>query len=373
MLISPPSTIPYVDLKSQWQSEREELLPIIEKILASGNYIGGRVVDDFEAAVAKFCGTEFCVALNSGTDALALSLAALEVGPGDEVITQPNSFVASAGSIKQVGAKPVFVDVDEYQQMDPSKIESVISSKTKAIMPVHLTGRIGDISRIKRIAEDYQLPLVEDAAQSIGSMFRKRKSGTFGRVGCFSAHPLKNLNACGDAGFVVTDDQKVAEYIKKARNHGMIDRDTVVSFGAVSRMDSIQAGILNYRLNKIEDIIRTRQRNADLYRQTLDENFVFYPDVRPDYEDTYHTFVIQVDERDALAKHLQENGVGTAIHYPTPIHLQQAAQFLGFKRGDFPNAENQAKRIISLPINQNLSVDQIQYIAERVNEFYIQN
>ena len=362
--------VPYVNMAAQWAEEREALLPIVERVLAEGHWVGGAEIAEFEAAAARLCGVAHAVALNSGTDALALGMAALGIGSEDEVITPPNSFIASTAAIVQLGARPVFVDVRDDQNIDPERIEAAITDKTKAIMPVHLTGRIADMAPIMEIAERHGLQVVEDAAQSVGSRYDDRTSGSFGRVGCFSTHPLKNLNACGDGGFLTTDDDEIAEAVRAARNHGLVTRETVARFGQVSRMDSLQAAILHFRLGRLDDTVRRRRANAALYRERLDPKRVFMPEDRDREFNTYHTLVIQVDRRDELRAFLQAQGVGTAIHYPVPIHLQPASAGLGYRAGDFPVTERQAGRILTLPINQTLSPDDISYVADRVNEFF---
>jgi len=367
---SPVRTIPYVNLAAQWESEREDLLPVVERVLASGTYIGGTDVDEFEAKAAELCQVKYCVALNSGTDALVCGLLALGVGRGDEVITPPNSFVASTASIVHIGAKPVFVDVLDDQNIDPEKIESAITPRTKAIMPVHLTGRMAKMDEVMEIAERHGIPVIEDAAQSIGATYKGRMSGSVGKLGCFSTHPLKNLNACGDGGFVVTSDESVANLIRRLRNHGLVDRNSVERFGYVSRMDAIQAAVLNWRIDQLPKVIQRRQHLARLYDSILDRKHVFTASRDANITDTFHTYVIQVDRRDELQSHLAADGVSTAIHYPIPIHLQPAAAKLGFRAGDFPVVESQAKRILSLPINQFLSDEEVIFIAETVNAYF---
>ena len=361
--------VPYVDMAAQWAGERDELLPVIERTLAGGQWVGGPAIAEFEASAARLCGVAHVVALNSGTDALALGMAALGIAAGDEVITPPNSFVASTAAIVQLGARPVFVDVGADQNIDPARIEESITPRTKAIMPVHLTGRVADMAPILEIAQRRGLFVVEDAAQAVGSRYDGRASGSFGRIGCFSTHPLKNLNACGDGGFLTTDDAEVADAVRDLRNHGLASRDTVARFGQVSRMDNLQAAILTFRLGRLEETIRRRRANAARYRELLDDERLFLPPEREREFNTYHTFVIQVDRRDELQAFLNANGVGTAIHYPVPIHLQPAAAGLGYRAGDFPVAEGQAKRILTLPINQTLSAEDLDYVAQQVNAF----
>jgi dTDP-4-amino-4,6-dideoxygalactose transaminase len=363
--------IPYVNLKAQWESEKSELMPIVESVLASGNYVGGEVVDQFETAISKFLGSPYCVAVNSCTDALVLGLAALGVRRGDEVITPPNSFIASTAAIVHLGATPVFVDVLPNQSIDPNLIERAITKKTKAIMPVHLGGRMADMDQISKIADNYGIAVIEDAAQSIGSTFDGKLSGTFGEVGCFSAHPLKNLNALGDGGFVCFKSHEMAEEVRKLRSHGLIDRNTVENFGYVSRLDAIQAAVLTFRLTRLAATIKSRRANAELYRSMLNRNYVFVPDDDPREQNSYHTFVVQVDRRDELIAHLLSCGIGTAIHYPIPIHLQPAAKFLGFNEGSFPVTEKQAKRILTLPINQSLTRSEIADVSQAVDDFYV--
>ena len=359
--------IPYVNLAVQWQVEREELLPIIENVMASGQYIGGGQVEEFERRAAMLCQSRHCVALNSGTDALVYGLVALGVGPGDEVITPPNSFVASTAAIVHIGARPVFVDVLPDQNIDPGKLEAAISPATKAIMPVHLAGRMARMDEIQAIAARHRVPVIEDAAQAIGSRYMDIPSGKWGKVGCFSTHPLKNLNACGDGGFLVTDDDEIARQVKLMRNHGLADRNTVERFGNVSRMDALQAAILNFRISRLDSVTAARRRNASLYRELLDRSKVFVADEQSGEFNTYHTFVVQVSQRDRLRQELLEAGIETAIHYPVPIHLQPAAKDMGYGCRSFPVTERQAGRILTLPVHQYLTAQDVAEIARQVN------
>jgi dTDP-4-amino-4,6-dideoxygalactose transaminase len=362
--------ISYVNLSAQWGDEKEELLPIIESVLESGQYVGSNEIDSLENEIKQAFEVRHVIALNSGTDALMLSLIAIDVGSGDEVITPPNSFIASTAAISRVGATPVFVDVGSDQNIDPGSIEHCITKKTKVIMPVHLTGRVADMPAIMDIADRYNLQVIEDAAQAAGSRLEGKISGSWGRVGCFSAHPLKNFNACGDAGFITTNDDDVARKIARMRNHGLIDRETAEEFGFVSRMDAIQAAILRFRLPLLPQIAKKRRENAVLYRSILDPKTVIPPPDRATEFNTWHTFVIQVEERDKLRSFLASREIETAIHYPIPIHLQPAGRYLGYGQGDFPNAESQANRILSLPVHQYLTEDQVRLVAKSINEFY---
>ncbi len=362
--------IPYVNLAAQWSEERNILLPIIENVMASGQYVGGKQIEQFELEASRALGVEEVVALNSGTDALVCGLLAVGVGPGDEVITPPNSFVASTAAIVHLRAKPVFVDVKADQNIDPALIERAITQHTKAIMPVHLTGRMAEMKVICGIAERHGVAVVEDAAQAAGASFYGQSAGSWGKVGCFSAHPLKNLNACGDAGFIVTNNSGVANKIRSLRNHGLIDRDTVQKFGYVSRMDTIQAAILRYRLSELSVIVERRKANVVLYRSMLRKEHVFFPMDAEGEDNTWHTFVIQVERRDQLQRYLEKKNIETAVHYPIPIHLQPAARNLGYSRGDFPMAERQAERILTLPVHQNLTPEDIETVSQAVNEYF---
>ena len=363
-------SVSYVDISAQWRDERNDLLPILEETLSGGQYVGGSEVDLFEEAASRYFGSKHVVGLNSGTDALVCALVALGVGPGDEVITPPNSFIASTAAIAHIGAKPVFVDVKSDQNIDEHLIEAAIGPKTKAIMPVHLTGRMASLREVGKIAEKHSLAIIEDAAQSAGSSLDSRFAGTWGDVGCFSAHPLKNLNACGDAGFITTDNESVAKKIRSMRNHGLIDRETVEEFGFVSRMDAVQAAVLKFRLERLSNVVAKRKENVAVYRTLLNASHIFHPEDAQGEDNSWHTFVIQVDQRDELKRYLAEKGIETAIHYPVPIHLQPAARALGYQEGDFPIAESQAMRILTLPIHQYLTKEALERVALSVNEFY---
>ena len=362
--------IPYVDLKQQYIKERKNLLKIIDRALKKDKWVGGDEVEKFEKKISKICKTKYCVALNSGTDALTLGLHLLGVRRGDEVITPANSFIASTAVIVHLGAKPVFIDVKKDQNIDEDKIEEKITKKTKAIMPVHLTGRMCAMDKIIKISKKYKIPVIEDCAQSILSSYKNRMSGSWGDLGCFSAHPLKNLNAIGDAGYLTTNNKSIYKKVKNLRTHGMDQsRDNIKSFGYVSRMDNIQAAILNYRLLNLKNIIEKRRKNVNLYLKYLNLKKIDFP-LEKDYEfNTYHTFVIQVNNRDNLKNYLNTRKIETAIHYPTPIHLQSASKFLNYKRGSFPETESQSKKILTLPIHQYLKKKDIFRIAKSINEF----
>ena len=361
--------VSYVDIGAQYLEQRDEILSNIDNFLKSGDYILGEALKNFEEDFAKLCQVKHAIGVADGTAALSLALRVLGIGEGDEVITAPNSFFSSASSIVHVGAIPIFADVKPDQMINPAAIEAKITSKTKAIIPVHLTGKMADMNYILEIAQKYKLYVIEDAAQAVGASYREKKAGSMGIIGCFSLHPLKNLNAAGDAGIMITNDDELAKKLRLIRNHGMIDRDTIPEFGYNCRLDTIQAVILNSKLKKLEDVILRRRRNADLYRKQL-EGIVELPNDDYGSFDVYHLFVIQCDRRDELKKNLADANIGTSIHYPTPIHLLQCFEGNGYKNGDYPETERQAKRILSLPIHQNLTEEQIKYVCAKIKKFY---
>ena len=363
--------IPYVNLSLQWKHEKSNLLKIIDRALSTGNWVEGESVKIFEKKIAKLCSTKYAVALNSGTDALTIGLHLLGVKKGDEVITVPNSFIASTAVIVHLGARPVFVDVLQDQNINPDLIENVITKKTKAILPVHLTGRPVEMDKIIKLSKKYNIPIIEDAAQSVGSLYKNKPTGSFGRIGCFSAHPLKNLNAVGDSGYLTTNNEKIYIKTKDLINHGMTsNRNVIKNFGYVSRMDNLQAAVLNYRLDKLKEIIKIRRRNAEFYIQNLDNSKITVIKEKSYQFNTYHTFVVQVKNRKKLVSYLSRKGINTTVHYPIPIHLQPAAKFLGYKKGSFPIVEKQANEILTLPIHQNLKRKDLIRIVQTVNNFF---
>ena len=348
--------IPYVNLGLQWKHEKSNLLKVIDRALSTGNWSGGESVEIFEKKIAKLCKTKYAVALNSGTDALTIGLHLLGVKREDEVITVPNSFIASTAVIVHLGARPVFVDVLKDQNINPDLIEKVITKKTKAILPVHLTGRPVEMDKIIKISKKYNIPIIEDAAQSVGSLYKNKPTGSFGKIGCFSAHPLKNLNAVGDSGYLTTNNEKIYIKTKNLINHGMTNNRNII--------------FLNYRLDKLREIIKVRRKNAEFYIQNLDSSKITVIKEKSYQFNTYHTFVIQVKNRKKLISYLGRKGINTAVHYPIPIHLQPAAKFLGYKKGSFPIVEKQAKEILTLPIHQNLKRKDLIRIVQTVNNFF---
>jgi dTDP-4-amino-4,6-dideoxygalactose transaminase len=363
--------IPYVNLAAQHRALKGELLAAVGRVMDRGQFILGEEVAEFEGRFADLCGTRCAVGLNSGTDALILGLKVLGIGPGDEVITVPNSFVATTAAVMLVGATPVFVDVGADYNLDPDLLEQAVTPRTRAILPVHLTGRPAAMDHILEVAEAHNLAVVEDAAQAVGAELGGRRVGSFGRVGCFSLHPLKTLNACGDGGVVTTEDPELAEEVKVLRNLGLKTRDDCVTWSGNSRLDTLQAAILLVKLPYLEAWTALRRAHAAFYQEHLREiSQVRVPADKPGERAVYHTLVIEAEDRDGLKDYLAREGVGTAIHYPIPLHLHNAARSLGYQPGDFPRAEAQARRILSLPVYPELREEELHYIVSRIRSFY---
>lgn len=364
-------SIPYVNLPEQHAPLKSDILAAVSDILDSGQFILGERVAEFERQFAQMCGVRYAVGVNSGTDALIFALKALGIRSGDEVITAPNSFIASASCIAVLGAKPVFVDVRDDYNIDPDKIAAAITAKTKAILPVHLTGRPCEMDPILELATEKGLSVVEDAAQAVMAEYKGRKVGSFGKIGCFSLHPLKTLNACGDGGVLTTDDAELYDQLKIMRNIGLRTRDDCVMWSHNSRLDAMQAAILLVKLRYLQDWTQQRRQNARYYQSRL----AGIPQVQVPQENenetcVYHTFVIQADRRDELRQFLSARGIGSSVHYPVPIHLSTAGQGLGYPAGSFPVTERQASRILSLPVYQGLTEAQLERVCQAIEDFY---
>jgi dTDP-4-amino-4,6-dideoxygalactose transaminase len=362
--------VPFIDLKQRYEEEKSELLACVERVVSQGHFVLTQEVSEFEEQAARVVGVKHVVGLNSGTDALMMALWAHGVGKGDEVITTPVSFVATTGSIVHVGARPVYVDVREDQNIDPARVEAAITPRTKAIMPVHWTGRIADMDAIMDIARRRGLLVIEDAAQTMGAYYRGRHGGSFGHAAGFSAHPLKNLNALGDGGFMGTNDDEVARKVRLYRTHGLESRDSCALYGVNSRLDSLNAEVLKFRLGRLKSVVDRRRKNAALYRKLIKQGPIQLPAEREHEHSSYVMFIAQADQRDRLKDHLAQHGVESLVYYGTPLHLHKAAASLGYKRGDFPVAERQCDRVLALPHHQHLTEDQIAHAAEAVNQFY---
>ncbi len=361
--------VPYVNLKEQHRLLRREILSAVDKSMKNCDFVLGSEVGKLEERFAKYCGTKYAVALNSGTDALFFALKACGVGAGDEVITSPNSFLATATATVALGAVPVFADVRSDMNIDPDQVRAKITSRTKAVIPVHLTGKAADMDPILEIARKHKLAVIEDAAQAIGTEYKGKRAGSFGHANAFSLHPLKTLNACGDGGILTTNDEKIASLIKQLRNIGLKDRIHSDVWGYNSRLDSLQAAFVNAKLPKVNSWISQRRKNAAFYAKNLSD-VVICPCEETYERQAYHLFVIQADRRDELAEYLLKNGIETKIHYPIPIHLQKCAENLGYKLGDFPEVEKQSKMILSLPIHQYLTQKQLELVVKSIRKFY---
>jgi dTDP-4-amino-4,6-dideoxygalactose transaminase len=362
--------IKYLDLPQQFDDP--ELLRAVAALFKTCQFILGPEVDAFEEKFAQLCGTRFALGVNSGTDALFLALKVLGVGPGHEVITVANSFVATTGAIVAAGALPVFVDVGPDYNMNPDLIDAALTPRTRAILPVHLTGTPADMPKILNLARKHKLAVVEDAAQAVGAAIQGQPVGSFGDLGCFSLHPLKNLNAAGDGGMLTTNQEELYLKLTQMRNHGLKNRDEIDFFAYNSRLDTFQAIVAAHRLKRLNEVTAARRQNARLYDELLADltDAVSIPPRRPNFTQVFHTYVVQVRDRENLSRHLAAKGIETRVHYPVPIHLQAPGRQLGWGPGDLPETEKQAAHILSLPIHQHLSRAQLEYVAHTIRDFY---
>ena len=362
--------IELIDLKKRYAEEKEDLLEIFDKVLKNGSLVLTDEVANFEKRICEYTSSKFCLGLNSGTDALMMALWSLGIKHGDEVITSPISFIASAGAIVHIGAKPIFVDVKDDLNINENLIESAITERTKAIMPVHWSGKVCNMDKISEISKKYNLKIIEDSAQGMGSYYKGKHAGTFGEISAFSAHPLKNLNAVGDSGFVITNDEQLYNHIKLYRSHGMQSRDNVKIFGINSRLDSLNAEILSYRLKKLKDVIEKRRNNIVLYKKYIKTDKVILPKDNDDTFDSYVMMISLCENRNELQSFLKSRNIQSLVYYGTPLHLHDASKILGYKRGDFYNAERLCEKVLSFPHNQYLSEDEIKFVSESINQFY---
>ena len=362
--------IPYINLALQHRHIKQELLSATEKILMSGQFILGDEVKKFEKSFSEIAQTKYTVGVANGTDALVLSMKSLGIGNGDEVITSPNSFLASASCIALVGAKIVFADVRDDFNIAPEKVKKSITKKTKAIIAVHLTGRPADMDALMKICKRKKIHLIEDCAQAVGAEYNKKPVGSFGITGCFSLHPLKNLSATGDGGVITTNNKKIYQWLIKARNHGLKNRDECDFWSMNSRLDNLHAALLNVKLKYLDAWTKRRRKIASVYYERFKNLDMIVPHDRINEKSVYHTFIIQTKYRDELKKFLSDSGIDTKIHYPIPIHFQKAAKHLNYKKGDYPVTEKQVKTILSLPIYPELTDEQVNYISDKVIEFH---
>ncbi len=358
--------VPFMNLARQHQELKAEFLAAFDRVLQDGNFILGKEVEQFEADFAAFQGVEYCVGVSSGTTALHLALTVCGVGPGDEVITVPNSFAATAEAIVHCGARPVFVDIDpETCLMDPSRLEGAITSRTKAILPVHLYGCPAPLEAIMEIADRHGLAVVEDAAQAHGAELFGKRVGSFGRAAAFSFYPGKNLGALGDGGAVVTNDPELHRKLNLLRNHGSPRKYIHELVGYNYRMDALTGAVLRIKLRHLERWNEQRRERARLYREALAATPAQLPVEPRGATHVYHLFVVQVDERQRVIEELSREGVQTNIHYPMPLHLQPAFSYLGCREGDFPMAERAARRVLSLPMCPELSAEELAHVARQ--------
>lgn len=364
--------VPYSYLDQQF-ANIDDYLEDVRTLVQSGDFTLGKPVTEFEERFAKLCGLPYAIGVGSGTDALILSLKMIGVGPGDEVITAPNTFISTVGAIAMVGARPIFVDNNQEYTIDADKIEQAITPKTKAILPVHLTGCPADMPRIMAIAKRHNLLVVEDAAQAILAKIDGKHVGSWGETACFSLHPLKNLNVWGDGGVIVTRSAELCRKLKLFRNHGMNTRDEIEFFSHNSRLDSLQAVIGNRLIREVENITNKRIANAQQYDEAFKDlkEHITIPPRRPNVQQVYHTYVLRVKNRDELLRHLIEWGIRAKVHYPIPVHLQRAAAYLGYKKGDFPVCEKDCKTIITLPVHQHLTPEELEHVIDCVRAFYL--
>ena len=358
--------IPLCDLKAQYLSIRGEIDDAIQGVISKTNFIQGEEVRLFEREFAAFCGARFGVAVASGTDALHLALLALGVGPGDEVITSPHTFTASAEAVCHCGARPVFVDIDpRTYNIDPAGIEERITPRTKVIMPIHLYGQVADMDPILEVAARHGLPVLEDACQAHGAEYRGRRAGSMGAAACFSFYPGKNLGAYGDAGFIATNDEQLARWCAMMADHGRTEKYSHSHIGYGKRMDTLQAAILRAKLRHLEGWNDARRGHVAAYNRMLD-GLVETP-FEPEWSRAvYHQYVVRVPDRGAVFNRMREAGVGVGIHYPIPLHLQPAYASLGYRPGDFPESERAATSVLSLPLFPEMTAEQREYVVEQL-------
>lgn len=370
---TPTQPVPLLDLKAQYRSIREELRAAIDRVAESQHFILGPEVEGLEREIADYSQCEFGVGVSSGSDALLIALMAINLKPGDEVVTTPYTFFATAGAVARLGGKPVFVDIDPHTyNIDPAAIESVVTDRTRAIIPVHLYGQMADMGPVMEIANRHQLIVIEDAAQAIGSEWHGKRAGSIGHFGCFSFFPSKNLGGFGDGGMVTSNDPKLADQLKLLRNHGYRPKYYNKVVGGNFRLDAIQAAILRVKLKYLDQWTAARQRNAQLYRDLFEKaetSGVELPAEVPNSRHIYNQFVIRSNQRDALMSFLKERKIGTEIYYPVPMHLQECFSYLGHQKGDFPESERAAEETLALPIYPELSEEMLATVVDTIAEF----
>lgn len=362
----------YSYLPQQFE-ECEDLWQNLRDFVATGDFTLGEPLTRFEESFAKLIGTKYAIGVNSGTDAIKLSLKALGIGPGDEVITAANTFVATVGPICELGATPVFVDCNDTFCMNTDLIEEKITNNTKAFLPVHYTGYMTDMRKVNLLSDKYKIPVVEDACQSILGAIEGKNAGTWGITGAFSLHPLKNLNVWSDGGVIVTNDEKLNKTLRLLRNHGLENRDTVVMMGCNSRLDTIQAVVGNWILPKAKAISESRIRNAMYLDNGLSKiNEISIPPRPKDFRLVYHLYIVFAKDRDGLLNYCLERGISAKVHYPIPIYKQSALNYLDYAEGDFPVTDKHLEKIITFPCDQHLEKNQLDFIIATVQKYYDQ-
>jgi dTDP-4-amino-4,6-dideoxygalactose transaminase len=379
--------VPLLDLKEQYKSIRDEVLEAVERVMESQQLILGPEVSALEEEVARYSQCEFGIGVSSGTDALLVALMALDIKPGDEIITTPYSFFATAGSIARLSARPIFVDIDAATfNILPERIEAAITERTRAVMPVHLFGQMAEMDEIMAIARRHNLFVIEDAAQAIGAEYKGRRAGSIGDLGCLSFYPTKNLGAFGDAGMVTTNDARLDERVRRLRNHGYAEKYYNKEVGGNFRLDAIQAAVLRVKLKYLDEWTAARQQNAERYRklfseartalkplgegETDDREGVILPSEAPECRHIYNQFVISTGRRDQLQEFLKERRIGTEIYYPVPLHLQECFKDWNHQSGDYPQSERAALETLALPIYPELTEEQQQQVVEAIKDFF---
>jgi dTDP-4-amino-4,6-dideoxygalactose transaminase len=369
--------VPLLDLRAQHESLREELLAAMHRVMDAQQFVLGPEVQAFEEEIARYTKSRHAIGCASGSDALLLALLALGVGTGDEVITSPFTFFATASSIVRVGARPVFVDIDPLTyNVDPAGIEAAITPRTRAIMPVHLYGQCAEMDPLLEISERHHLPLIEDAAQAIGSEDRGRPAGSMGKIACFSFYPTKNLGGAGDGGLLTTDDKALAQRMRTLRVHGGATEYHHREIGINSRLDTLQAAVLRVKLKYLNGWSAERQKKAQRYNQLFQQAKLEFelvpPFVREETRHIFHQYVVRVPQhRDAIIKHLDHKGVGTKIYYPIPLHKQECFEYLGYKEGAFPEAERAARETLALPCFPELTEEQQEYVVDAISSLQV--
>lgn len=372
---SDPEPVPFIDLVAQYQTIRDEIRSTVDQVFETQQFVLGEEVELLEEEIAAYCDARYAIGCASGTDAIVLSLLALGIGPGDEVITSPFTFFATAGAIHRVGAVPRFVDIDsDSYNLNPDLVERAITEKTKAIMPVHIFGQCAEMESLWRLSVRHNLPIIEDACQAIGAEYRGRRAGVLGTIGCFSFFPTKNLGGAGDGGIITTDDAEVAARLRRLRVHGDVGGYNHVEVGFNSRLDSLQAAVLRVKLRHLDSWSDARGRNAESYNRMFRSrnllSCVDTPAIAPDQRHVYNQYTLRVrgGMRDEVMRYLRANGVGCAVYYPIPLHMQKCFDYLGCQPNDFPESNRAAQEVLSLPIFSELTEEQLVRVADVLEE-----